>query len=150
MARGKKYSDEDLERGLQALLEHSGNAAAASRACGIPARTLSDWKTSEFAGEFAELRRQKHEGFIEKVWRVADKALDELIKKLPDMPGKDIAITVGILADKGLAAAGEASKRIDVTSGDRPLDSTNDDQRIDRLFSLLDKARAGGDSQSSD
>ena len=42
MAQGSKYTDEDIERGLQALAETGGNAAKASRACQIPARTLRD------------------------------------------------------------------------------------------------------------
>jgi len=150
MARGKKHTDAQVELALQALIEHDGNAEAASKDTGIPARTLRDWRGKEFADEFARLRREKRKGFIEKVWEVAGQALDELMTKLPEMKGKDIAITIGILADKGLAAGGEASRRIDVTSADKPLEGRSDDERIERLFSIFDEARARRDSEPSD
>jgi len=110
MARGQKYGDEDTERGLQALAEAGGNAAKASRACGIPPRTLRDWKNGSFADEFAELRREKRGGLIEKVWAGAEKALDLLLVQLPKMEGRHLAVVFGILTDKGLLLGGEPTE----------------------------------------
>ncbi len=117
MARGQKYGDEDTERGLQALAEAGGNAAKASRACGIPPRTLRDWKNGSFADEFAELRREKRGGLIDKVWAGAEKALDLLLVALePGEDGKskvkarELAVIMGILTDKGLLLGGEPTE----------------------------------------
>ena len=110
MARGQKYGDEDTERGLQALAEAGGNAAKASRACGIPPRTLRYWKNGSFADEFAELRREKRGDFIDRVWEAAVKALDLAFANLPTMKGKDQFIAFGILTDKGLLLGGEPTE----------------------------------------
>ena len=110
MTRGKKYAPEDIERGLEALAEHGGNAAAACRATGIPARTLRDWKTGKFADEFAEVRREKRSGLIEKVWEAAGKALDQVLKKMEKANPKDAAVILGILVDKGLLLGGEPTE----------------------------------------
>ena len=107
VTQGSKYTDEDRERGLQALAEAGGNAEVASKACGIPARTLRDWKANEFADEFAELRREKRGDLIAEVWGTAAEALGILRRKLKGMKGKDLAITFGILTDKALVMGGE-------------------------------------------
>jgi len=116
MAQGSKYTDEDIERGLQALAETGGNAAKASRACRIPARTLRDWKTQSFAEEFAELRREKRSGFIDKVWAGAERAMDLLLEAMqpaedeeekPKISPRELATVMGILTEKGLLLGGE-------------------------------------------
>jgi hypothetical protein len=110
MPRGQKYSPEDIERGLEALAEHGGNAAAASRVTGIPATTLRGWKTKEFADEFVEVRREKRSGLIEKVWQAAEEALKQVLEKMSKASAKDAAVIMGILVDKGLLLGGEPTE----------------------------------------
>lgn len=116
MARGKPYSPEDVERGIEALAESGGNATAASKATGIPRTTLIGWKQANF-DEFDELRREKRSGLIDKVWAGAEKALDLLLTRLePDEDGvcpihsKHLATIFGILTDKGLLLGGEPTE----------------------------------------
>jgi len=106
IVRGKKRSPEDIERGLQALAENGGNAEAASKETGIPARTLRGWK-GLYSDDFAELRREKRTGLIDDVWGAAREALKQLKEKLPNMKGDKVAVAFGILVDKALVMGGE-------------------------------------------
>lgn len=110
MAQGSKYTDEDIERGLQALAESGGNATAASKACGIPERTLRDWKRTKFADEFAEVRREKRTDFISAVWETAKDALQQVKDKLKDTTAKEAAVITGIMIDKALLLGGEPTE----------------------------------------
>lgn len=150
MGQGSKYTDEELEKGFAALVEAGGNASAASRACGIPAQTLRDWKTTHFHDEFVEVRREKRSSLIDEVWHAAQEVVNQLRAKIPSMGVNDLLRTFTTLTDKGLAISGEAVDRMDITSGDRPLEGMSDDQRIERLFSIVDKARARTDSEPGD
>ena len=106
MARGQPYSPEDVERGIQALAEHGGNAAAASRQTGIPATTLRGWKT-QFVDEFVEVRREKRTDFIDEVWAAAKEAVKQAKDKLKEATAKEAAIIAGIFIDKALVMGGE-------------------------------------------
>lgn len=108
MARGKKYEPADVERGLQALAEY-GSSEKASEITGIPPSTLRTWKVQQ-PDEFDEYRREKRIPHIDKAWEGARLALDCLIKQLPEMKGKDLAVTYGILVDKALIMGGEPSE----------------------------------------
>ena len=105
--RGQKYNDGDIERGLQALAECGGNAAAASRKTKIPARTLRDWKANLFADEFAEVRREKRTGFIDDVWAVAQEAVKQVKAERGEASAKEAALIAGIFIDKALVMGGE-------------------------------------------
>ena len=148
--RGKKYSDEDMERGLQALVEAGGNCAEASRKTDIPATTLRGWKAKQFADEFVQLRREKRATAIDEVWEAVHETVNEIRTNIPGMAIGKLLRTFGLLTDKGLAMGGEPGSRIDITSGDRPLEGGSEDERIERLFSIIDKARTRRDSEPGD
>ncbi|HUW94563.1 MAG TPA: hypothetical protein VMW58_02150 [Anaerolineae bacterium] len=145
MAQGSRYTDEDIERGLQALVETGGNAAEASRRTEIPATTLRGWKATKFRDEFVEVRREKRSSLIDEVWKAAQEAVNALRIKIPRMGVNDLLRTFSAMSDKGLAISGEAVNRLDITSGDRPLEGMSDEEKIERLFSIVDKARARRD-----
>jgi len=115
--KGKPYPPEEIERGLQALAVSGGNASAASRATGIPRTTLIGWKGEHF-DEFDDLRQEKKLALIEVVWNAARTAITALELKFPAMAGKDLAITTGILIDKGLLLGGDPSQIIKVEEAD--------------------------------
>lgn len=117
MARGKKYPDEDVERGLQALAENGGNAEAASRATDIPANTLRGWKNN-FVDEFVELRREKRIPLIDRIWEAAGKALDQTLAKLPEASAKEAGVIMAILVDKALLMGGEPTDISEVRGAD--------------------------------
>ena len=150
MGQGSKYTDEDMERGYVALVEAGGNASAASRVCDIPATTLRGWKNNHFHDDFAEVRREKRSSLIDEVWHAAQEVVNQLRAKIPKMGVNDLLRTFTTLTDKGLAISGEAVDRMDITSGDRPLEGMSDDQRIERLFSIVDQARARNNSEPGD
>lgn len=110
MGQGSKYTDQDIERGLQALAETGGNSAAASRASGIPERTLREWKLTKFADEFAEVRREKRTDFITEVWDTAKAAVKQVREKLSGATAKEAAVIAGIFIDKALVMGGEPSE----------------------------------------
>jgi len=106
MTRGRARSPEEIERGLQALAEHGGNAEAASRDTGIPATTLRGWKT-QFVDEFVEVRREKRTDFIDEVWETAKEAVKQVKAKIKEASAKEAAIIAGIFIDKALVMGGE-------------------------------------------
>lgn len=148
MTQGSKYTEDDLERGFIALMESGGNCAAASRACDIPASTLRGWKNNHFHGNFVELRREERSSLIDEVWKAAEEAVKEIRKKIPKMKTAELLRAFSMMADKGLLIGGEPSKRIDITSGDRPLPEGYDAMSDDELREALadgSQERAGGE-----
>jgi uncharacterized protein YbjT (DUF2867 family) len=108
VARGKKRSPEEVERGLAALAEH-GSSEGAARATGIPASTLRTWKLQQ-PDEFDELRREKRSGLVGQVWEAAGEALKQVLSKVGEASPKDAAVIFGIVVDKGLLLGGEPTE----------------------------------------
>lgn len=52
-----KYSPEEVERGLQAMVALA-SAPKAAQATGIPARTLQDWKAKRYRTRYLEIRNE--------------------------------------------------------------------------------------------
>ena len=126
--RGKRYSPEDIERGLQALAETPDSPTAAAKATGIPRTTLIGWKKEHF-DEFDALRREKRADLIGEVWAAAGEALAALRTQFPRMKGRDLAVTLGILIDKALILGGEPSEITETKTGDA----------TDRLLAALER-----------
>lgn len=109
MAR-RTYSDDDRAAVFVALTVHDGNVARTSRDSGVPEQTVRDWKAQwareGLPDELIHLAQQSATSFADNVERIRDKALVALETKLPDMSGRDLATTVGILTDKALRARG--------------------------------------------
>lgn len=116
MTRGKKYSLEDMERGLAALAVN-GSSEAASELTGIPASTLRTWKLQQ-PDEFDELRREKRIPLIDQVWEAAEKALKQTLDKMDSASAKEAAVILGILVDKALLMGGEPTEISKVKGGD--------------------------------
>lgn len=109
MAR-RTYSDDDRAAVFIALTVHDGNVARSSRETGVPEQTVRDWKDlwerEGIPPELQHLVQQQASDFAGRVEKTRDKALTLLDQKLPEMSGRDLATTVGILTDKALRARG--------------------------------------------
>lgn len=108
MTRGKKYSAEDVERGLAALAVN-GSSEIASEQTGIPASTLRTWKLRQ-PDEFDELRREKRTPLIEELWAGARDAIARIRDQIKEASAKDAAVILGILVEKALLAGGEPTE----------------------------------------
>lgn len=103
----RSYTDADRVRALAALEVNAGNVSRASREVSIPRPTIIAWRDQALAAEPA-LTPSLTPADTEKTdWgAVMSEALAEAVRylraQLPEMKGRDLAITTGILADKHL------------------------------------------------
>lgn len=102
----KTYTDEQRLEALATLELNRGNIARTSRDLGIPRPTLILWRDKAIAaGVSAEsLTRSDSEktDYAQLLSDALREAVTLLRAKMPEMTGKDLAITTGILADKHL------------------------------------------------
>ena len=112
---GSKYTDEDRRR---AAVEYLiiGNMQKVSDSTGIPRKTLSDWKQSEWwEGLVADLRREKGEELDANLTKLIDSAFDQAQDRVDNgdyrvnkegklfrvpMGGRDLVIAGATVYDK--------------------------------------------------
>lgn len=101
-----------LREAMAALLEH-GSARKASKATGIPYRTIGTWAASAVGkAALEDLKATVGDDRAKRIWEVADLALKKLkaaLVKDKIAPGQ-LAVTYGILCDK---AARLEPKKVD-------------------------------------
>ena len=92
---------------------------AASKALGIPQRTIRDWKDDP---EFAELRLSAREEVGEAMWVSIQVGIGEVYKGLtsPDEPLKAKADTLAMLIEKRALLMGEATSRTEAIGSALP------------------------------
>lgn len=122
----KRATEEDIERALQARAA-LGTAAAASRATGIPERTLARWVSETHRDRYLAIRAEtadtihqtiaaETEDLVLEMAATRRKALQRLDANIDDLPPKDAAGAVKNLAlaeaagtDKALTLRGKAT-----------------------------------------
>lgn len=98
----RSYSPQERAEALGVFVVE-GTIARASRACGVPERTLRDWVRAPESRELLDRLRQEHGmGLADAALAGATKALERVTEKLddPKASAKDCAIVFGILVDK--------------------------------------------------
>lgn len=134
-----KYSHQQVDEGLLAIVMHGGDYKAASETTGIPAGTLNDWYRT-YTPRYAELRdkhaplleRKAVEGLLsfflatEEVKRVAlQKTLDALNSeggvKDPGATLKNLALAQGIAGTKLMELTGRPTSIIEHRSANEVL-----------------------------
>jgi hypothetical protein len=136
--RGKKTPDTRRAEAVGLALVQG--VPAASKALGIPQRTIRDWKDDP---EFAELRLSAREDVGAAMWVAIQIGLGEVYGGLrnPDEPLKAKSDTVAMLIEKRALLMGEATERTEsLTSGFDPAQQ----QRIREWLASL----AGGEADS--
>lgn len=90
----------------------ASSAVAASKATGIPRRTINDWL---HAPEFAELREKTAADLAEGSRIIAHLALDEIMRRLPEFEPRDLTVLYGVMVDKAQLLSGAATSRHEVS-----------------------------------
>lgn len=119
MARGKKTDTETIYKIMLSMF-NTDNFNETSRLLNIPVKTVeSVYKKNVEKEEFAKLRIQKKEEFIDKTTRIINKALNRLEKVLDNkeekIPVNNLSTIIGTLYDKRALAKGESTENNSIT-----------------------------------
>jgi hypothetical protein len=140
---GSRYSDEDRRRAV-AYFVVLGDCEKVSQAVGIPARTLRDWKNSQWFSELvAEVRREKDAELDAQFNGAIHAAAEQLFDRINNgdfaivggklhrkpMAGRDLAVTAAILFDKRQLLRNQPT----IITGDSP------DNKLARLAEMLQR-----------
>lgn len=106
MSQPRTYTDEQRIQALAVLELNRGNVARTSRELGIPRPTIITWRDKAIeSGASAEhlthpdTEKTDYAALLSEALR---EAIALLRAKMPQMSGRDLAITTGILTDKHL------------------------------------------------
>ena len=106
---GREYSDIDKRELLIEVAKNQGSARKASRATGVPNRTLGRWwdaLTEDERQEYLLEARKRQEGY----WQaIHDECLRVARKKVEDMSPRDALVGAGIAFDKLQLIRGQAT-----------------------------------------
>ncbi len=95
--RKRSYSDREKATALAALDFHGGNLSAASKALGVPIKTLSDWRDGAAVNaDVAEFRNEEKANLVEMFEQVIVAGLRAKLETPEKLSGVDI----GIFTDK--------------------------------------------------
>ena len=117
--RGKKTDNETIYKIMISMFT-TNNPAETARLLDIPERTVRDlYDKNKDKQEFAELRKQKQDDFIETATRIINKGLKRLEKTLDDESEKiavnNLSTMLGTLYDKRALAKGETTSNTGIT-----------------------------------
>lgn len=118
MARGQKTDIETVYK-IMINMFSTGNFSETARQLDIPVKTVEEiYKRNIEKEEFAKLRKQKEDEFVEKASRIIDKALNRLERTLDDKDEKitvnNLSTVIGTLYDKKALAKGDPTVNTDI------------------------------------
>lgn len=136
-----QYSSDDKAAALAALEANGGNLRLTSRQLKIPLTTLHMWASGHVPNDVPNLRTEKKAELQDELRRIAYALVEAIPAKVDSANLQQIATTLGIVIDKMQLLSGQPTDRsqIDIT--------ISDEERVARIASLLDAARARRDGQ---
>ena len=163
MALRNMYTDREKAEALVALEQHNGNATATERSTGIPAETLTAWRSgrgvNRDVARLCELIQRGLDGQIEDIVQMT---LAQIPKAIPAATYNQLMVGLGIGIDKMLILRGQASsitenRNVTVNlDGDDPAVQQLLQSALDRLrqrdandTGLADKSQIASDDDSS-
>lgn len=119
MAKGKKTDNETVYKIMLSVFS-TGNYNETARQLNLPQKTVETiYKKNIEKEEFAKLRVEKKEEFVDKATRIIDKALNRLEKTLDNdeekIPTNNLSTVIGTLYDKRALAQGESTVNNTIT-----------------------------------
>lgn len=138
----RQYSDNDKALALATLDSNEGDTRKTAKVLKIPESTLRDWAENRgICPEVTEIREVKKQELAEKLEEVAHALTDNILLRAQSdfsvlVPLKDFAVTLGIAIDKMQILKGEP------TSINRDVTSHSNEERADRILSLVKPAKA--------
>lgn len=135
----RQYSDSQKAEALAAVDANGGNVAATAAALGIPQKTLDCW--SRLRGvhpEVVQMRSGKREDLADRLEDLAHKLLDKAEGKIGDANLSNVTVALGISIDKMRLLREQPTS---ITA------AMTDDERADRVATLLERARARRDGR---
>ena len=136
----RQYSDEEKASALAALDANRGNVKATAQVLRIPASTLTRWRDGEgVVPAVADMREIKKADLADRLEDLAHLITDTMPNKLADADLQKLATSLGITIDKMRLLREQA------TSISQNL---TDEQRVERVADLLERARARRDGRA--
>lgn len=137
--RGKRTPDKQRAEAVGLALVQG--VPAASKATGVPQRTLRHWKNDP---EFAELGLSAREDVAQAMWVGIQVGLEEIHKGLtnPDERLRDKADAVAMLLEKRALMIGEATSRTETTNPSLPPEVQ---RALRERYAELARDRFGGE-----
>jgi len=119
MAQGKKTDNETIYKVMLSMFS-TNNFSETARQLDMPVGTVEDiYKRNIEKEDFAKLRKEKTDEFVEKADRIINKALNRLEKSLDDketsIPVNNLSTVIGTLYDKRALAKGEPTSNEKLT-----------------------------------
>jgi transposase-like protein len=137
----RQYSDAQKAEALAALDANGGNVKRTASLLGIPHKTLDDWsKELGINDDVAEIRAGKRGDLADRLEGIAHVLLDSIESKIPDANLSNVSVSFGIAVDKMRLLREQPTS---ITA------ALTDDERADRVASLLDRARARRDGRTA-
>ena len=117
--RGQKTDNETIYKIMVSMFS-TNNFSETSRQLNIPVKTVEEtYKRNIEKEEFAKLRKEKQDDFVEKATRIIDKALNRLEKSLDSENEKiqvnNLSTVIGTLYDKRALAKGDPTTNAGIT-----------------------------------
>ena len=140
----KRYSDKEKASALALLAANGGNVNRTAHEAGIPRKTLEQWaKDRTLHPDVAELRQEKILELSELLENEIRAIFDSMKTKRPEALYSTLGVVAGILIDKKQLLDGKATQRSEVVN-------LSDDERAERITSLLERARARRDGDAAE
>lgn len=132
------YSDKERTEAMVRLAINNYDFRKTAEELGINHQTLRNWDD-----QYADVT----------IPELLDRALAKILAQVPeDMPARDWAVALGILADKWLLLQGEATQRSEVISRiEEQLPENADERRavLDDARAYIERLGEGGDSSGN-
>lgn len=124
--------------------ERKGALTRISKSLKVPMGTLSRWVNRKSNPPPSEIVSIKKEEILRMLKGEVYAALKEMTTVRQDADYKELATTIGIFVDKMQLLDGEPTERHEV------IHELSDDERANRIASLLERSRARRDGRASD
>lgn len=138
----RRYSDSDKAAALAALDANDGNTHKTAKQLNIPRTTLERWVEGRVSDDVPHLRQHKKRELHESLEELAYKLVAVMPEKIDEANLQQSAVALGVVIEKMQLLRGDPTERLEHT--------LTDAERVSRINTLLDAARARRDGRTAD
>ncbi len=143
----RKYSDDEREDAVLAVMANGGNIPLTAKQLDIPDRTLRHWVNQTNHAEAATIALTKKGAAVDALDHIAGLLLGLVVERFGEMSPSQAMVAYGIATDKKLLLSGQPTVISKETSGPAVgrLEGATDEQ-LAAIESILANSGRGGDS----
>lgn len=133
----RQYSDNDKATALSILDANGGNVNQTAKQIGIPRKTLEMWANNRhLSADVADIRQEKKASLAEKFQELADKLVDDLIRRVGEGKFVEQATAAAIAVDKMQLLKGAP------TAISKDVSNVTNEDRANRILELVKPGKA--------